>query len=152
MIAPEERFTLAIRYRLTGLAFWECARNSENVIKKRVGTPTDIEIIPYLFVVAHAVELLLKAALARRGYSEQELRKKPIRHNLNQLLESLQSNGVVLSSSTVELINGLSEDHDEFLLRYGQAFFRKTKNLAPMDKFSDMISELLIFTGNRNRA
>jgi len=151
MITPEDRFTLANRYRLTGLAFWECAKNSESMIKSRMGTPTDIEIIPYLFLVAHGAELLLKAALARRGYSEQELTKKPIRHNLNRLVELLQSNGVILSSSTVDLISGLSEDHDKFLLRYGQAFFRKTKNSAPMDELNDMILELGMFTGNKNR-
>lgn len=149
--APDEYIALASRYRLTGVAFWDSAKNSESMIKSRFGEPTEIEIIPYLFLVAHATELFLKAALARRGYSERYLTSKPVRHNLNKLLELLQNNGVSPSSSTVELIDGLSEDHEKFVLRYGQAFFKKSNNPASMNDLNDMLLELLQFTGNRNR-
>lgn len=147
----EDRFALTNRYRYTGVAFWDCAKNSESMIRNRYGKPTEIEIIPYLFLVAHAAELLLKAALARKGYSEKYLASKLIRHNLSKLSELLVKNGVSLSSSTVDLIDGLSEDHDKFAYRYGQAFSRKSNKPAPMNDLNDMLFELLSFTGNKNR-
>ena len=147
----EDRFALVYRYRFTGVAFWDCAKKSESMIKNRYGEPTEIEIIPYLFLVAHAAELLLKAALARKGYSEKYLTSKPLRHNLSKLSELLAKNGVSLSSSTVDLIDGLSEDHDKFAYRYGQAFFRKTNKPTPMNDLNEMLFELLSFTGNKNR-
>jgi hypothetical protein len=151
MTAPSGNIALASRYRLTGVAFWDCAKSTQSTIKTRYGDPTEMEIIPYLFLVAHAAELLLKAALIRRGYSEKYLTSKPIRHNLSKLVDLLVKNGVSLSGSTTDLINGLTEDHEKFAYRYGQAFFRKTNKPAPMDDLNEMLFEILNLTGNKNR-
>jgi hypothetical protein len=48
-------------------------------------------------LTAHALELALKAFLAKTGFSDKQLRKKPLGHNLAKLYEAASKQGLSLS-------------------------------------------------------
>ena len=60
--------------------------------KRNDGTPAKLTPIPFYFLISHAVELFLKSALLKRGFTEDELKKHDYRHNLDSLLAALQKN------------------------------------------------------------
>lgn len=62
--------------------------------------------------------MLLKCALLKRGRSADDLKKYPVRHSLNLLLQKLIELGVPLSDSAVNVIGILSQQHEKHNLRY----------------------------------
>lgn len=90
------------------------------------GTPTKMTAIPFYFLVSHAAELLLKAALLKRGFSEDALRKRENRHSLSSLLNELQNRRVSVTPGTVRLIDAL--------------------HLPPLVAVLEMLDELLLLT------
>src|SRR6266851_323264 len=92
---------LASIYRLTAVNFWESAKILSTTIElKNDGTPAKVTAMPFYFLVSHAVELLLKSALLKRGFKEGDLRKYDYRHNLDALLKQLQAQGVSVTPDT----------------------------------------------------
>lgn len=76
----------------------------------------------------HALELGLKAFLAKSGLSNDELRKKPFSHNLVNLYGEACKRGLSISLHKVEeTIEWINEYHDQgALLRYD---FAQTREL-----------------------
>lgn len=76
----------------------------------------------------HALELGLKAFLAKSGLSNRALRTRPYRHNLLNLYDEACRQGLVLSIQDARnLIEWVNEQHDEdALIRYD---FTKTREL-----------------------
>src|SRR5690242_10531504 len=110
---------LASIYRLTAVNFWESAKTLSSTLElKDDGTPAKIAAVPFYFLISHAAELLLKSALLKRGFKEEDLKKYDYRHNLDALLRELQTQGVAVTSDTVNLINGLHSQHQNHTLRY----------------------------------
>lgn len=104
---------------MTGVNFWKSAKVlSASLETKSDGTPGKITAIPFYFLVSHAAELLLKAALLKRGFPERKLKKFDYRHNLGGLLEELQKRGIVVTPLTARLIDGLHSQHQNHALRY----------------------------------
>lgn len=135
---------LASTYRLTAVNFWESAKTLSTTIELRDdGTPAKLTAIPFYFLISHAVELLLKSALLKRGFKEGDLRKFDYRHNLDALLQELQTLGVSMTPDAVSLIHGLHSQHQSHALRYN---FLLNPYMPPPSFVFSMLDELLMLT------
>src|SRR2546428_8405298 len=102
-----DNIALASIYRLTAVNFWESAKQLDATMEKHEnGSPAKLTAIPFYFLISHAVELFLKSALLKRGFSVDELKKSYV-HDLKRLLEAVQKKGVIVTPETVSMINGL---------------------------------------------
>ncbi len=139
---------LASVYRMTGVNFWMSAKVlSASLETKSDGTPAKVTAIPFYFLVSHAAELLLKAALLKRGFTEIKLKKFDYRHNLGSLLEELQKRGAAVTPLTVGLIGGLHSQHQHHALRYTALVDDGQKTyMPPPHQLHAMLEELLQLT------
>jgi len=134
-------------YRLTGVNFWENAKIIETKLEKLIdGSPSKLTAIPFYFLVSHAVELFLKSALLKRGFTANDLKKYDYRHDLNMLLEALQKKGVDITPATVDVINGLHLQHENHALRYDALLGIKKLYWPPTDLIHKALDELLLLT------
>ena len=107
-----DSIALASVYRLQAVNFRLSAEKLSAIMEtKDDGSPAKLTAIPIYFLVSHAVELFLKSALLKRGFTENDLKKYDYRHNLNSLLVALQEKGVSVTSDAVGMINGLHSQH-----------------------------------------
>ncbi len=141
---------LASIYRLTAVNFWESAKTVSATLELNSdGTPVKATAIPFYFLISHAAELLLKSALLKRGFKEEDLKKYDYRHNLDALLEELQTQGVAVTSDTVSLIHGLHSQHQNHALRYTALVDDGQKTyMPPVHVVFSMLEELLLLTRN----
>ena len=137
----------ASRYRTLGAAFQTSAKNLCKDIEVDInGRPTKANAIPMYYLASHSAELFLKAALLKRGMSEDELRID-YRHDLVSLLDRLSRIDVPVSELTTNCIQGLSEQHRKNQLRYtildddGVATY-----WPPVDVVFQMLEELVAIT------
>ena len=86
--------------------------------KDKNGLPAKMACLPVYYLASHEIELLLKAALLKRGATSQQLKAADTRHNLAKLADML-SGFVTISSQTRALITALSDQHKRHFLRYG---------------------------------
>ena len=116
----EDSYLLAANYKFVAQGFILSAKKLvEDINVDEYGIPEGKGYnFPFYFLISHAMELYLKAALLKRGFTEKKLKKFDYRHNLEALLEQLQRKGVVISDGTIVVVKGLSEQHKEHLLRY----------------------------------
>lgn len=139
---------LASAYYLLGANFQNSARillDSINVNQK--GLPEKYDAIPFYFLISHAAELYLKAALLKRGFSESDLKKYDYRHNLKALLEALQEKGVSVTPDTISLISGLHSQHQSHALRYTVFVDNGEKTFMPSLPWTiEALDELLMLT------
>lgn len=114
-----DNVVLASTYRSTATIFRMSAKVLlEDFQKKGEAVPGNIRAIPFYYLISHAIELLLKCALLKWGQPADDLKKYPVRHSLNALLQKLRQLGVPLSDSAVSLISALSGQHEKHNLRY----------------------------------
>jgi len=139
---------MASIYRLTGVNFWQSAKQlSEKIEVDDRGVPTKLTALPFYFLVSHATELLLKSALLKRGFSEQELREFGYRHNLDKLLTTLMAKGVTVTPGTTSLVRHLSKQHQTHALRYSALVDDGNPTyLPPPGLLLEMLEELLLLT------
>jgi hypothetical protein len=139
---------MASIYRLTGVNFWQSAKHlREKIEMDDRGVPTKLTALPFYFLVSHATELLLKSALLKRGFSEQELREFGYRHNLDKLLTALMAKGVTVTPGTTSLVRQLSEQHQTHALRYSALVDDgKPTCLPPPKLLLETLDELLLLT------
>jgi hypothetical protein len=139
---------IASIYRLTGASFWESAKRLEATMEKTAdGTPAKVTELPFYFLVSHATELLLKAALLKRGWTEQDLKKYDYRHNLEALVQEIQKIGVLVEPETAEVINGLAAQHASHALRYSALMNDGQKTyMPPPALIHSALEELLLLT------
>jgi hypothetical protein len=147
-LAGSDEVYLASVYRLTGVNFWKSAKLlSASLETKADGTPTKITAIPFYFLASHAAELLLKAALLKRGFEERKLKKFEYRHDLSALLEELQKRGATVTPRTIRLIDGLHSQHQNHALRYSALVEDGQKTyMPPPHQVLGMLEELLQLT------
>ncbi|OLB90455.1 MAG: hypothetical protein AUH25_04875 [Thaumarchaeota archaeon 13_1_40CM_38_12] len=143
-----DNIALASIYRLTAVNFWESAKQLDATMEKHEnGSPAKLTAIPFYFLISHAVELFLKSALLKRGFTENDLKKYDYRHNLNLLLEALQKKGVSVTPETVNMINALHLQHKNHELRYTVLLDDgKTTYWPPTSLVHPMLEELLLLT------
>jgi hypothetical protein len=139
---------MASIYRLEAVAFQDSARRLSGSFEAEGKSLQSERIaLPFYFLVSHAAELFLKAALFKRGFTEGELKKHGTRHSLSALLAELQKKGLSVSPQTVQILNGLNAQHENHALRY-TAFVddgKKTYMPPPAVVFG-MLDELLLLT------
>jgi hypothetical protein len=135
-------------YRLTATSF----RMSAELLERSFGEkaeemPHNYRSMPFYYLTSHASELLLKAALLKRGIAPQQLRKTALRHDLQALLKELESQEVSISPSSKAIVIGLSRQHKEHDLRYTALLDdgKPTYTPEPVDVYN-MLDELLMAT------
>ena len=135
-------------YRLEAVNFWQSARTlSASFETNPEVSPASIASIPFYALISHATELLLKSALLKRGFTENDLKKFNYRHSLVALLEELQAKGVSVTSDTVLLIRGLHSQHENHALRYTALVDDGQKTyMPPPSLVFAMLEELLSLT------
>jgi HEPN domain-containing protein len=90
----------------------------------------DRQILAY-----HALELALKAFLAKHGVTRETLRKKPYGHDLDRLYSEAVRRGLSPPPSSKELIAAVNEHHSAHIIRYEFATTRTVptcKSLFPI--------------------
>ena len=144
----EPDIPLAFAYRLLGVGFQHSAASLLPTLEMREdGTPAKYTAIPFLFLISHAAELYLKAALIKRGIDGKDLKKYGYRHNLRALLEDLQRMGVSVSTETVQMLNGLHSQHQTHALRYSVFVDDVEKTyMPPLPATLVMLDELMMLT------
>jgi hypothetical protein len=93
-----DNVVLASTYRLTAVNF----RLSAQVLFEKFKSqgeplPGNIRAIPFYFLISHAIELLLKCALLKRGRPPSDLKNFALRHNLKGLIQEVINLGRVIS-------------------------------------------------------
>jgi hypothetical protein len=110
---------LANTYRLTATNFrMSAVVLAEDFEKKGESVSGNIRAIPFYYLISHAIELLLKCALLKRGLSPDDLKKYPVGHGLSALLQKLKELDVPVSESSTNVILALSPQHEQHRLRY----------------------------------
>ena len=80
--------------------------------------PGNARAIPFYFLMSHAIELLLKAALLKRGTDAAALKKQQLGHRLDTLLDLLVDQQVAVSEESYTLVTRLGEQHAKHVLHY----------------------------------
>jgi hypothetical protein len=83
----------------------------------------------------HALELALKAFLAKHGLTRKTLRNKPYAHDLDRLYRDAVQRGLSLPAHSKELIAAVNEYHSAHIIRYEFATTRTVptcKRLFPI--------------------
>ena len=131
-------------YRMAAVNFRLSAEQLAPTIPLRDdGTPDKLTAVPFYFLISHAIELLLKCALLKRGHTLSDMRKFDCRHNLDGLLELVDAKELPVSDGTREIIVGLSGQHQWHLLRY---HFLINPFMPPPANLWPMLDELLLLT------
>jgi HEPN domain-containing protein len=73
---------------------------------------------PRYFLATHAIELALKSYLLRHDASQDPLKGRHIRHDLEALLKKAEERGLKLETQTRRSIELLSKLHKQFRSRY----------------------------------
>ena len=131
-------------YRLAAVNFRLSAEKLLPTIELRDdGTSSKLTAIPFYFLISHAIELLLKSILLKRGYEPSDLRRFHTRHNLDALLKLVENKGLPMTDESRQLIVGLSNQHKEHLLRYHLLI---NPFMPDPNKFWPLLDELLSLT------
>lgn len=142
-----DNISLTTAYLLGAVNFRESAITlSETLQLKSDGTPVNLTAIPFYFLISHSAELLLKSALLKRGFTQQNLKKYDFRHNLKTLSEELQKYGVSITSETVAMIDGLHSQHQNHALRYDVLVNNQKVFFPSNDSVFLMLDELYSLT------
>jgi hypothetical protein len=139
---------LGVSYRMNATAFRMSAERLANELElDDTGRPINLIAVPVYFLVSHSVELFLKAALLKRGFPEETLKKYSYRHNLAALMKEIQEKKVPISKDTIFVVERLSDQHQAHLLRYA-SFFGEGQNIywPPFDVIFTALDELLSLT------
>jgi hypothetical protein len=106
-------------YLIQAGAFRSCINTLfEEMDKTPEGMPANLACLPAYYLASHAMELLLKAALLKRGTSLKQLKGPDVRHNLKKLADLLSVH-VIITDTTLRLIGALTQQHKQHFLRYG---------------------------------
>lgn len=95
---------------------------------------------PRYFLFCHAIELALKAFLARFGVSPPKLEKRPFGHDIDSLMTEALARGLNIGSLAVSEIRQLNEAHMKNWPRYPS---KEVKPWFVIDQFEPYVVELL---------
>lgn len=139
--------TLAVSYYTYGRFVYNSAKilsDHSEFDKKSYG---DIfSLMPFYFLVSHAAELFLKAALLKRGFGEANLRKFDYRHNLEELLAQLESKGVPVTEGTRTMVKKLGLQHRTHELRFPDLVKGINVYMPEPTSAFEMLDELFLLT------
>ena len=139
---------MASIYRIEAVNFCESAKKLSAAFETpEDASPASISALPFYFLISHATELLLKSALLKRGFTENDLKKHEYRHSLVALMEALQKKGVSVTSETVRVVTGLHLQHESHALRYTALVDDGKKTyMPPPSLVFQSLDELLLLT------
>ena len=103
-------------YRLHALQFASAARKL--IDSSNHGEINGMAAIPIAYLLCHSMEMSLKLALMKNSFSVHDLKKLPIRHSLNDLLDECQKLKISFTEQERLAINSLSSAHSQHVLRY----------------------------------
>lgn len=101
------------------------------------------DLTPAYIITFHALELALKAFLAKNGLTNDQLRKNPFGHNLENLYGEACKHGLLLSiPNVVGTIEWINEYHDKgALLRYD---FENMRELPMCETLFPIVEAILV--------
>lgn len=139
---------LASIYRLTATSFRLSAELLESSFADQgEPMPRNYRSTPYYYLVSHACELLLKAALLKRGVTDDELRRPGVRHDLQGLMSLLRERGVTIMPDRVTVLEGLARQHRDHELRYTALLDNGKLTYTPTPaSVYELLDELLMAT------
>jgi hypothetical protein len=92
-------------------------------------------------LVFHAAELSLKAFLAKKGMTAQDLKRRPFGHDLGELYKEAKKHGLALTSSDAEgYLDAMNQNHRDGTIRYE---FAETRTLPMCDLLIPLVVEIL---------
>jgi len=142
-----DNVTLAVSYYTYGRFVYNSAKDLCQHLDFEQRSYADLfSLMPFYYLASHAAELFLKAALLKRGFSERDLRKPRLRHDLNALLGELVSKGVPVTDSTRKMIEGLGAQHKTHELRFPDLVRGISVFLPPPSSVFEMLDELFLLT------
>jgi hypothetical protein len=101
--------------------------------------------LPGYFCATHAFEVLMKAALAKAGAREQDLRSG-FGHSLGKLCDELQMRGFEISAEVEKLLHHLSDRHMKHVVRYSLLKPQEDFPAVPWSYLQATYDELLMLT------
>jgi hypothetical protein len=76
-------------------------------------------IIPIIYLISHAIEVMLKVFLLHHGFDQKQLKSANIRHNLSELFREAKQLDLNTDFSNIDsLIPLISDTHKNHTLRY----------------------------------
>lgn len=108
---------------------------------------------PVCNLIGHAAELYLKAFLLAKGRSPKDLAKRDLGHNLMNLYEASEQEGLLLDGENVDALASLSQEYGEapYIFRYPGLGKRKLNFLDGLFDLMDALRDAAFPTVN-NRA
>ena len=146
--SPNDETYIASIYRMHATLF----RKSAALVSATFDTPPSVSprshfAIPFYFLVSHAMELLLKSALLKRGVGESALRNRELRHNLGALMTQLDAKGLTFTHQTATVVRAMSDQHENHALRYSALVDDgKPTYMPPPTVIEETLDELLLLT------
>lgn len=146
--SPNDATYIASIYRMHATLF----RKSAALVSATFDTspsvsPRSYFAVPFYFLVSHAMELLLKSALLKRGVGKAALRNHEVRHNLGALMTQLEAKGLTFTHQTSTVVRGMSDQHENHALRYSALVDDgKPTYMPPPAMIEDTLDELLLLT------
>lgn len=100
--------------------------------------------LPAVMLIAHAIELYLKAWLSEKGVTTQELRRRPYGHDLTTLFAEAKTRGLIEPArppqqSFQDMIESFAEHHGDYSFRYPDSGW--TYNVPQMDIVFDVLND-----------
>ena len=140
----DEDRTSAIGLARYARDYFDAALAADDVIGNRPG----YEIVapaPVMFLVAHSIELVLKAYLRNQGLSVDELQK--IGHRLVECWQSAIENGVEdhvqLTQDDVKVLELISDLHVSTELRYIKTGFKEFPVFGPLQVLAEKLLDAI---------
>ena len=117
--------------------YFDSALAADDVLGTREGYEIHAPM-PVMFLVAHSIELIIKAYLLHVGMSLDDMKK--ISHNLLACWEVAVENGIEqhfnLTNDEIDILNIISDLHKSTELRYIQSGFKTVPVFGPLEELT----------------
>ncbi|CAA6603956.1 conserved hypothetical protein [Rhodospirillaceae bacterium LM-1] len=138
-MGDEER-TTAIGLARYACEYYEAAIAADDVLGTRPGYET-VAPVPVMFLVAHAIELILKAYLRHKGFSISGIRQ--LNHGLKAIWGEARNQGiedhVALSDINASVLEIISELHSSTELRYIKTGYKEYPVFGPLQELAEKL-------------
>ena len=98
---------------------------------------------PLYFLMGHAAELVLKAALVYKEFDESSLKKNELRHDLNALLNKNKENHIRIDNDFEVFVDAIAENFKDHDFRYARIF-----SGFPEEKHEELLASI---RGGKNK-
>jgi hypothetical protein len=140
----EDNRTSAIGLARYARDYFDAAIAADDVIGNRTGYEIHAPP-PVMFLVAHSIELALKAYLRHQGFSVNDLKKQG--HRLDECWRLAVENGVEnhiqLTEDDVEVLGLISDLHASNQLRYIQTGFKQFPVFGPLQELAKKLLDTI---------